>query len=185
MNHTIKKEDKKFCKHFASGRISCTKMRCTIHRYLALSSAKHKIHSNRTTLMQTYFKYITSTIYIIEQSPDNSCPLSTGGKLDSFLPCKAGLIEAGTKGSATSSAGISATGFSFDSSGSLLMHNGFVILILIRDGAAGIAAGVESNSTFPSIELFTAAYVVSAVAGSVIMLSSGSNCKIILQFFTD
>lgn len=125
------------------------------------------------------------TIYIIEQSPDNSCPLSTGGKFESFLPCKVGLIEAGTKGSIISSVGVSTIGFSFsfESSGSLLIHNGFVILILIRDGAAGIAAGVESNSTFPSIELFTAAYVVSTVAGSVIILSSGSICKIVPQSF--
>lgn len=117
------------------------------------------------------------------QSPDNSCPLSTGGKLDSFLPCKAGLIEAGTKGSVISSVGVSATdfSFSFDSSDSLLMHNGFVILILIREGAAGMAAGAESNSTFPSMELFTAAYVVSTVAGSATTLSSGSNYKVISQ----
>lgn len=151
-----------------------------MHQYLILSSIKHKFI--QITLSYIHVS-ITYTIYIIEQSPDNSCPLSTGGKFESFLPCKAGLIEAGTKGS-ISSAGVSTIGFSFsfESSGSLLIHNGFVILILIRDGAAGIAAGVESNSTFPSIELFTAAYVVSTVAGSAITLSSGSTYKI-SQFF--
>lgn len=154
-----------------------------MYQYLILSSTK-QIHSNHTPA-HTYFKYITYTIYIIEQSPDNSCPLSTGGKFESFLPCKAGLIEAGTKGSIISSVDVSIIdfSFSFDSSGSLLIHNGFVILILIRDGAVGIAAGVESNSTFPSIELFTAAYVVSTVAGSVIILSSGSVYEIILKIF--
>ena len=152
-----------------------------MHQYLILSSIKHKFI--QITLSYIHVS-ITYTIYIIEQSPDNSCPLSTGGKFESFLPCKAGLIEAGTKGSIISSAGVSTIGFSFsfESSGSLLIHNGFVILILIRDGAAGIAAGVESNSTFPSIELFTAAYVVSTVAGSAITLSSGSTYKI-SQFF--
>lgn len=152
-----------------------------MHQYLILSCIKHKFIQITLSYIHISITYI---IYIIEQSPDNSCPLSTGGKFESFLPCKAGLIEAGTKGSIISSAGVSTIdfSFSFDSSGSLLIHNGFVILILIRDGAAGIAAGVESSSTFPSIELFTAAYVVSTVAGSAITLSSGSTYKI-SQFF--
>lgn len=120
-------------------------------------------------------KYFTVTIYIIEQSPDNSCPFSTGGKVDNFLPSKVGLIEAGTKGSVCSSTWGSTICFSFGSSGSLLVFKGFVILILIRDGAVGKVAGVESNSTFPSMELFTAAYVVSTVACSLTMLSSGSS----------
>lgn len=128
-------------------------------------------------------KLCTYTIYIMEQSPDNSCPFSTGGKFDSFLPCKLGLIEAATKGTVSSSVGVSVFSFSLLSSGSLLTFNGLVILILIRDGAAGIAEGVESNSTFPSIELFTAAYVVSTVAGSLRMVSSGSSKNITISFY--
>lgn len=125
------------------------------------------------------FMYTYLHIYIILQSPDSSCPFSTGGKFDSFLPRKLGLMEAGTKGFAFSSTGVSgAATFSF-SSGSLLLLSGLVMLILIRDGAARIFAGVESNSTFPSMELFTATYVVSTVAGPLIMVPSGSNaiCK--------
>lgn len=126
-------------------------------------------------------KICTHTIYIIEQSPDNSCPFSTGGKFDSFLPCKLGLIEAGINGcSAFSSTEVSTVVFSFSlfSSDSLLLFNGLVILILIRDGAAGTSAGVESNSTFPSMELFTAAYVVSTVPDSFTICSGSNKNKI-------
>lgn len=124
-----------------------------------------------STQRLSFSNYLHETIYIIEQSPDSSCPFSTGGKFDSFLPCKLGLMETGTNGCSTFSSvgGVSTFSFSLVSSGSLLELSGFVMLILIRDGAAVMGAGVDSNSTFPSIELFTAAYVVSTV------ISSGSN----------
>jgi len=116
---------------------------------------------------------------MITQSPDISSPLCTGGKFDSFLPFRADLMEAATSGFSVSSTVIeSAIIFSLSfSSGSLLILSGLVMLIFIRDGAVGMGGGVESSSTFPSMVLLIAVYVVSTVVRSFIILSSGSENK--------
>ena len=138
-------------------------------------------------LSQSSYKYLRTkkctykfTSYIIVQSPDISSPFCTGGKTESFLPCKPGFIDTGTNGAVVSVSRLSVDDFSFgsfDSSGSLVVVIGLVMFILIFDGAIDIVAGAESSSKLPSMLDFTAACVVSTSVGSILSSGSGSTIK--------
>lgn len=113
--------------------------------------------------------------YIIEHNPESSRPLVLVGSINSFLPCNEDLIAAGIRGfaGATSTRLSAGLFFSFfDSSVSLEDAKTLVIFNLILEGAAGNVGAAESNSTLPSIELFTATCVVSTAAALAIVLPS-------------